>query len=132
MVAKREEGEEDEARLDERGHHQEAGDESHAGVDAVGGGEGGAVGGGAADLFGEFDEVVGYGDLAADVAELGEGAEEEGFFWVEWGVSLGGEWRGEYCFQKEPGSVSPISCSITAMSASVTSGMGAKKKMTCV
>jgi hypothetical protein len=40
--------------------------------------------------------------------------------------------EGDYCFQKEPGSITPISCSITAMSASVTSGIGAKKKATCV
>jgi hypothetical protein len=59
------------------GHHDEAGDEAHAGVDALGGGEeGGGVGGGSADLFAEFDKVVGDVDLGADVAELGEGAEE--------------------------------------------------------
>ena len=44
-----------------------------------GGEEGGAVGGGAADLFTEFDEVIGDGNLGADVAELGEGAKEEVF-----------------------------------------------------
>lgn len=35
-----------------------------------------------------------------------------------------------FCLRKGPGSVVPISCSITAMSASVTSGIGAKKKIT--
>ena len=30
-------------------------------------------------MLAEFDEVVGYGYLGADVAELGEGAEEEVF-----------------------------------------------------
>jgi hypothetical protein len=101
-----------------------------------GGEEGGAVGGGAADLFADFDEVVGDGDLGADVAELGEGAEEEVFTGGRVSRGFGGtgraRGRGKYCFQKEPGSISPISCSITAMSASVTSGMGAKKKITCV
>jgi hypothetical protein len=74
------EGEEDQARLGVGRHHGEAGDEAHAGVDALGGGEeGGGVGGGAADLFAELDEVVGDGDLGADVAELGESAEEKVF-----------------------------------------------------
>jgi hypothetical protein len=62
------------------GHYGEAGDEAHAGVDALcGGEEGGGVGRGAVYLFAEFDEVVCYGDLGADVAELREGSEEEVF-----------------------------------------------------
>lgn len=103
-----------------------------------GGEEGGRVGGGTTNLFGKFDEVVGDGDLGADVAELGEGAEEEVFSvsGISRGVGKGGKGGGGgegemHCFQKEPGAISPISCSITAMSASVTSGMGAKKKINC-
>ena len=78
--AQTEEGQEDESRLDHGRHHGEAGDEAHARVDPLcGGEERGGGRGGSAGLFAEFDEVVGYGYLGADVGKLGEGTEEEIF-----------------------------------------------------
>jgi hypothetical protein len=69
---------EDESRLDHGGHHGEPGRETHAGVDALGRGEKfGSIGLFLAGLDTELDKVVGNCYLSANVAELGEGAEEE-------------------------------------------------------